>query len=103
MMKRSGANMRRRTEPMSVGNEPPRGPLTQEELAAVRSACKNGCRGTVVIGMRGEERVVTMLVPDTTDASAQSRLLAMRAELRRLGCDGMCTIGRRNQVLPLQT
>lgn len=91
-MKRSGANMRRRTEPMSVGNERPRGPLTENELAAVRGAYESGCRGAVIIGLRGEERVVTMLVPDTTDAPAQSRLSAVRAELRRLGCDGLIRI-----------
>jgi len=102
-MKRSGANTRRRTEPMVVDNERPRGPSTDEELAAVREAYENGARGTVIIGMRGEKRVVTMLIPDSTDAASQSRLPVVRAELRRLGCDGMCTIGRRNQVPPLQT
>lgn len=88
-MKRSSVETRKRTASNTVKDTRPRGPLTQEELAAVRRACENGCLGTVIIGLRGEERVVTMLVSDTTDASAQSRLLAMRAELRRLGCDGL--------------
>lgn len=97
-MKRSGANTRKRSNTTVVDNERPRGPLADEEVAAVRRAYADGCRGEVIIGMRGEERIITMLAPDTADALAQDRLPAIRAELRRLGCDGYarCRVGNRH-------
>ena len=88
-MKRSGVEMRKRVETTVVDNERPGGPLTDEEIAAVRGAYANGCRGEVVIGMRGDERTITMLVPETADIPAQDRLTRVREELRRLGCRGM--------------
>jgi len=93
-MKRSGANMRKRTEATIAGNERPRGPLTDEEIAAVRRAYADGCRGEVIIGMRGDERVITMLVPAVVGLDNGHRLQAMRAELRKLGCYGMCRVSR---------
>lgn len=92
MMKRSGAETRRRLEP-NVGNDRPRGPLTDDELTAVGKAYQYGCRGEIIIGMRGDERIITMLVPETADTPSQDRMPAIRAELRRLGCDGLQRIG----------
>ena len=97
-MKRSGVETRKRTGTTIVENERPRGPLTDEEIAAVRKAYQDGYRGQVIMGMCGEERIIPMLVPETVDTPAQDRLPAIRAELRRLGCDGYhrCRAGRSN-------
>ena len=95
-MKRSGADTRKRTKTTVVENGRPRGPLTENEIAAVRRAYSEGCEGEVIIGMRGDERIITMLVPETANTSAQDRLPQIREELRRLGCDGYsrCKAGR---------
>jgi uncharacterized protein (UPF0218 family) len=89
MMKRTGVDTRKRIEPNVVDNERPRGPLTDEEIAAVRRAYENGCRGEVIIGMRGDERIITMLVPDVADMPVCRGVPRTREELKRIGCDGM--------------
>ena len=87
-MKRSGAYSRKRTKTTVVENERPRGPLTDQEIAAVRRAYEDGCSGDVIIGMRGHERVITMLVPETASQAPEDLLPGIREELRRLRCDG---------------
>ena len=87
-MKRLGADVRKRTMGNAMNNERPAGPLTEEEIAAARRAYAEGCRGEIIIGMRGDERVITMLVPETPDIPADERLLRIKEELRSLGCDG---------------
>lgn len=87
-MKRYSVETRKRTASNTVEDTCPRGPLTDEELAAARRAYRDGCRGEVIIGMRGEERVIAMLVPETADTTARGRMPAIRAELKQLGCDG---------------
>jgi hypothetical protein len=87
-MKRLGADMRKRTMRNTMNNERPAGPLTEQEIAAARRAYADGCRGEIIIGMRGDERIITMLAPETGDIPANDRLSRIREELRGLGCDG---------------
>ena len=94
MMKRSGAYTRKRSKTTVVENGRPRGPLTNQEIEAVRSAYSEGCRGELIIGMRGDERVITMLVPETANSPAQDRLPLVRDELRKMGCDGLARVRR---------
>ena len=101
-MERSGANVRKRTKTTVVENERPRGPLIDTEITAVRRAHENSCRGEIIIGMRGEERVITMLVPETADTPAQDRLSRVREELRKMGCDGMYIVSQARGVSALQ-
>ena len=93
-MKRLGAYSRKRTKTTVVENGRPSGPLTEDEIAAVRRAYENGCMGEVIIGMRGDERVITMLVLETANATAQDRLPKIREELRKMGCDGLARVRR---------
>ena len=94
MKRRSGAYSRKRTKTTVVENERPRGPLTEDEIEAVRRAYCEGCRGEVIIGMRGDQRVITMLVPETANSPAQYRLSRVREELKRLGCDRLARVRR---------
>ena len=91
-MKRLGAYSRKRTKTTVVKNEHPSGPLTEDEIAAVRRAYSEGCRGELIIGMRGKERVITMMVPETGDGSPTEQMPRIREELRRLGCDGLARV-----------
>ncbi len=91
-MKRPSVDTHKRSTSTAVDNGRPRGPLTDEELAAVRRAYADGCRGEVIIGMRREERLLTMLVPDTDAAKAESHTLAVNAKLLRIGCNRVCRL-----------
>ncbi len=55
-------------------------PLSPEELEEIRAAYRDGCSGEIVIGMRGEERVITMLVPAPGSCDLAKKLVG-------LGCD----------------
>lgn len=92
MMKRYGASLRRRFSPTLLENARPSGPLTEEEISAVRRAYENGCCGEIVIGMRGKERIITMLVPQITDSPISHRMAGIKDELKKIGCDGVWRI-----------
>ena len=62
-----------------------KGPLTGIEMEEIREAYRDGCRGEVIIGLRGEERVITILIPAQSGAASPSDDLA--AKLRDIGCD----------------
>lgn len=91
-MKRYGASLRKRFSPTLPENARPSGPLTENEIAAVRRAYQNGARGEIVIGMRGDERVITMLVPHVADVPVSQRMPGIKEELKKIGCDGMYRI-----------
>lgn len=93
-MKRSGAQTRKRTISTASNDERPRGPLTNDEIAAVRRAYQDGCRGDIIIGMRGEERIITMLVPHIADVPVDEHTTRIREDLKKIGCDGMWRVCR---------
>lgn len=93
-MKRSGADMRKRTT-STESETRPSGPLNEEEMEAVRGAYINGCRGEVVIGLRGDERIITMLVPEIVGESNEACLQNIRQKLQKLGCDGIMRVRQR--------
>ncbi len=66
------------------------GPLSPEEIEEIRLAYEGGCRGAVIMGLRGRERVVVMLVPTRAGQDLSSDSLA--AKLRGLGCDRLVRI-----------
>jgi hypothetical protein len=87
-MKRLGADVRKRTIRNVMNDKHPAGPLTDEEMAAASRAYAEGCRGEIIIGMRGDERIITMLAPETPDITVDQALSRIGEELRGLGCDG---------------
>lgn len=63
------------------------GPLTQEEIEEIRQAYRDGCKGEVIIGLRGNKRVITMLVPAHSYCNSSGcDMVAMEDQLRELGC-----------------
>ena len=93
-MKRSGVETRKRIETTIADNERPRGSLTDQEIDAIRRAYADGCRGELIIGMQGEQRIITMLVPETADTPTGQCLPRIREELRKMGCDGLQRVRR---------
>ena len=92
-MERSGAKAAGRRKRTAANDIPevtrPNGLLTEEELDAIRQAYLDGCRGEILIGLRGEERVVTMLLPaQPNHGSATDQLNRVTNELEKLGCNG---------------
>jgi len=88
-MKRHSAgkntDMRKRTKPEVAR---PIGLLTEEEIEDIRQAYLDGCRGEAIIGLRGKERVITVLVPPQPDSvSFTDNRAALKDRLRELGCD----------------
>lgn len=63
-------------------------PLSPEEIQEIRRAYQEGCQGEILIGMRGEERVVTMLLPAQSTPTAADALLQHSLDrLQSVGCD----------------
>lgn len=89
-MKRSGANdTRRRTVNDDVSVARPNGPLTDREIEGIRRAYAHGCRGEVLIGLRSQDRVITMLLPPTLDEHSSAEQLRLSLDkLKTIGCDG---------------
>lgn len=72
-----------------------RGGLSNEEVAEIRDAYLAGGRGSVLIGLRGEERVMTMLLPPQPDAQSwECQLIKAMSEISRAGCDGSIHVHR---------
>lgn len=81
--------MRKRQNNMSSDETTrPHGPLTDDEIQEIRRAYQEGCQGEILIGMRGEERVITMLLPaqSFTDNSEVQRQRIL-AKLKEIECD----------------
>ncbi len=96
-MKRHGAgkntDVRKRTE-TEVAR--PFGPLTDIEIEDIRQAYRGGCKGEMVIGMRGDERVITMLVPaQSTPDTAEAQIQQSITKLRAMGCERYVRVRRR--------
>lgn len=73
----------------------PQGALSEEELEEIGRAYASGSRGSLLIGLRGTERLLTMLLPAQTDAiAAKAQLFNILAKLRSLGCDGYIQVCR---------
>ena len=91
-MKRQGANkeneLRKRTATQL--------PLTGEEIEEIRQAYRDGCKGEIIIGLRGDERVITMLVPAQTDDRASLHQEEINKHLVMLGCDSYLCIRKSN-------
>ena len=95
-MKRHSAgkntDMRKRTE-AEVAR--PFGPLTEEEIEDLCQAYRDGCGGEVMIGLRGDERVMTMLLPAQSGQDAtESQMIRVAEQLRAIGCDRYLHIRR---------
>ena len=67
------------------------GAVTEKELGDIRKAYADGCKGEILIGMRGEERVITMLLPSQIDPE---ELSSKYPKLKKLGCDRWVRIYR---------
>ena len=79
--------MRKRSD-TKIKIDRPTGAITNEELDGIRRAYADGCRGDILIGLRGEERVITMLSPAHPNSIGSSSVPEeILKELRALGCD----------------
>lgn len=66
----------------------PFGPLTDKETEDIRQAYREGCKGEIIIGMRGDKRVITMLVPAQLGSDTQDSMMAQcKKQLERMVCD----------------
>lgn len=64
------------------------GALHKNENEEIRQAYCNGCKGEILIGLRGEERVVTMLLPaHTNDETDDEELKKSIDKLKQMNCD----------------
>jgi hypothetical protein len=64
------------------------GTLNENEMEDICQAYGDGCKGKILIGMRGEERVITMLLPahtgnETNDAELKKNI----DKLKQMNCD----------------
>lgn len=63
------------------------GPLTDDEIEEIRQAYQEGCKGEILIGMRGKERVITMLLPVHSSPDTDEALLKRSIEkIKGMGC-----------------
>lgn len=75
----------------------PKGPLSPEEIEEIRTAYEDGCKGMVVIGLRGDERLTTMLLPAQPNEDREDEQMGLAARnLRRMGCDGYIHVYLKN-------
>lgn len=73
----------------------PHGPLKDEELEQIGQAYADGCRGEILIGLRGEKRVMTMLLPAQPGQDAtESQMIRAAGQLRAIGCDRYLRVRR---------
>ncbi len=73
----------------------PRGRLSADEIAQIVAAYGAGARGTLLIGLRDQERLLTLMLPHKRDPELALGLLRSNAEqLRRLGADGFIHVHR---------
>ena len=69
------------------------GPLTQEEIEEIRQAYRDGCKGEIIIGLRGNERVITMLVPPQHSSNDPTQYRSdIYEKLQQLGCTTCVTV-----------
>lgn len=81
--------MRKRIERGVVTGARPCGLLTEDEIEGIRQVYAAGARGDLLIGLCGEERVLTQLLPAQPDQHSAEQLLKKSLEqLRAIGCDG---------------
>lgn len=74
-------------------------PLTGEEIEEIRQAYRDGCKGEIIIELRGNEQVIKMLVPAQGYNSSGCDVTAMEDHLRNSGCDGFIRISGDTQQL----
>ena len=89
MAYRKDINVRKRAEQNGVPEViRPVGELSEIEIEEIRKAYANGCRGEILIGLRGEKRVITMLLPEQpeneTSDVPRNKCLAI---LNEMGCN----------------
>ncbi len=79
--------MRKRSD-ASNEKAKPTGTITVEELEEVRKAYADGYRGDILIGLCGEKRITTMLLPvrpNSDESPAISQKILQK--LKTIGCD----------------
>ena len=63
--------------------------LTDDERDRLLWGYENGCQGDIIIGLCGNERITTMLLPVWPDEDRQDEQMSLVAQkLRQIGCDG---------------
>lgn len=71
------------------------GILSACEIEELRAAYSGGAQGGVLIGLRQDKRVLTLLLPPQRNSEAMMAVVSRNAErLRRLGSDGFVHVRR---------
>jgi ribosomal protein S13 len=66
----------------------PCGALNENEIEEIRKAYRDKCKGEILIGLRGEERVITMLLPaHTNKETIEAELKTSIEKLKQMNCD----------------
>ena len=93
-MKRGApTNQRKKTNSNDISA--PHGVLTETEIEDIRQAYIDGCTGGLMIGLNGEQRLLTTLLPPQSDAdSATRQIRQVAAGIRKVGCDGYIYVRR---------
>lgn len=77
----------------------PRGRLSADEIAQLLATYCAGARGALLIGLRDQERLLTLTLPHRRNPELALGLLRSNAEqLRRLGADGFIHVHRARLV-----
>ncbi len=80
--------------------ERPSGALKENEIEEIRHAYRDGCKGEILIGLRGEERVITMLLPAQAYLEeADSIVPITNSKLKDMGCDKFLIVKRNFAVI----
>lgn len=62
-------------------------PLTDDEIEDIRQAYQEGCKGEILIGMRREERIITLLLPAQSSSESTNTLQRSLNKLNEMGCN----------------
>jgi ribosomal protein S13 len=65
----------------------PSGELNKNEIEEISQAYRDGCKGEILIGLRGEERVIVMFLPTQDSKTTNTALKQDIAKLREMGCN----------------
>jgi hypothetical protein len=77
----------------------PFGELNKNEIEEIRQAYRDKCNGEILIGLRGEERVITMLLPAQTNKETGNAAMNLSIDkLKRMRCDRHIHVHRENNI-----
>ena len=71
------------------------GTLNKNEIREISQAYQDGCKGEIIIGLCGEERLLTLLLPQQPSPEDTEDLLDRSSiKLKTTGCDRLIRVRR---------